>query len=166
MSCGRPGVSYVVDEGAFEDGAMPITLARDHLATLDQLSEKLNALMETGDADELRIYLSRMSLVLKRHIATERSVFSTLARNLHNTSLSSRVSAFGRDSASWTLAVDAFQETWCSFGAIERNRAAFVRATESMLKRLRNHVGDLVEICALIDAASGSGIRSREAVGS
>lgn len=145
---------------------MPITLARDHLATLDQLSDRLHALMEHGDADELRIYLSRMALVLKRHIAVERSVFAALSRNMRSPALSSRVTAFGRDSASWTLAVDAFQETWCSFGAIERNRAAFVRATENMLKRLRNHVGDLTEICALIDAAPNVDYRGRRAVGS
>lgn len=145
---------------------MPITLARDHLKTLDQLSDRLHLLMESGDADELRIYLSRMALVLKRHIAMERSVFSVLARNMRNPSLNARVTAFGRDSASWTLAVDAFQETWCSFGAIERNRAAFVRATENMLKRLRNHVEDLTEICTFIDAAPRVELRSRRAVGS
>lgn len=145
---------------------MPITLARDHLATLDRLAERLHALMDYGDADELRIYLSRMALVLKRHIATERSVFAVLSRNARNPSLSSRVSAFGRDSAYWALTVDAFQETWCSFGAIERNRAAFVRATENMLKRLRHHVEDLTALCALIDAASYRAAGVRKATGS
>lgn len=152
--------------GAMKVGSMPITLARDHMATLDRLADRLHALMDCGDADELRIYLSRMALLLKRHIATERSVFAVLARNARNPSLSARVSAFGRDSASWTLTVDAFQETWCSFGAIERNRAAFVRATESMLKRLRHHVEDLTTICSLIDGASYGESGIRRAAGS
>jgi len=127
-------------------------LCLDHLQTLEQLSVKLNSLMATGDPDELRIYLGRVALVMKRHIATEGKVLFSVMRASSVAPFRAQLMAFSRDSASWTLAIDAFQEIWCCYGAIERNRTAFIRATKALLAKLRRQVEDLHDLCSAMNA--------------